>query len=284
MQMDRDQFLSWSNKAVSLLGMSGVGKTTLANRLPKSDWFHYSADYRIGTKYLEEPILDNIKRQAMQVGFLRDLLRSDSIYICSNITVHNLEPLSTFLGKVGAVQNGGLSVEEFRRRQRLHRNAEIGATRDAVEFIDKGQTLYGYSHFIADTSGSICELDDPQTIELLARHSLLIYIAADDEMQAELIRRAVAAPKPLYYQEQFFDQHLLRYLDNNNLACAAQMDPDHFVQWIFPFLVEHRRPRYQWIANRYGYTVSAADVASVRDETDFLELVATALSRSRNAA
>ena len=44
-------------------------------KLPQSTWFHYSGDYRIGTKYLEEPILDNIKRQAMRVDFLRDLLR-----------------------------------------------------------------------------------------------------------------------------------------------------------------------------------------------------------------
>ncbi|NNC63931.1 MAG: ATPase, partial [Gammaproteobacteria bacterium] len=88
MRMTGQQFLDWPNKAITLLGMSGVGKTTLAYKLPSSKWFHYSGDYRIGTKYLDEPILDNIKRQAMQVEFLRDLLRSDSIYIASNITVH----------------------------------------------------------------------------------------------------------------------------------------------------------------------------------------------------
>ena len=83
MLMSPDEFLAWPQKAVTLLGMSGVGKTHLANKLPKTSWFHFSGDYRIGTKYLEEPILDNIKRQAMQVDFLRDLLRSDSIYIAS---------------------------------------------------------------------------------------------------------------------------------------------------------------------------------------------------------
>ena len=87
MKLTGAEFVAWPNKAVTLMGMSGVGKTTLANSLPKSKWFHYSGDYRIGTKYLAEPILDNIKRQAMQVDFLRDLLRSDSIYIASNITV-----------------------------------------------------------------------------------------------------------------------------------------------------------------------------------------------------
>ena len=37
--------------AVSLLGMSGVGKTTLSKTLRRDGgWFHYSADYRIGTR------------------------------------------------------------------------------------------------------------------------------------------------------------------------------------------------------------------------------------------
>ena len=70
MRMTRAEFLAWPQKAVTLLGMSGVGKTFLANKLPKTHWFHYSGDYRLGTKYLAEPILDNIKRQAMQVEAL----------------------------------------------------------------------------------------------------------------------------------------------------------------------------------------------------------------------
>ena len=101
MRMSADKFRKARRKAVTLMGMSGVGKTVLANRLPETRWFIYSGDYRIGTQYLREPILDNIKLRAMEVPFLHDLLRSDSIYIESNITVHNLRPISTFLGKPG---------------------------------------------------------------------------------------------------------------------------------------------------------------------------------------
>ena len=79
MKLTASEFTKWPNKAITLLGMSGIGKTTLANKLPKSKWFHYSGDYRIGTKYLEEPILDNIKERAMEVSFLKDLLKTASI-------------------------------------------------------------------------------------------------------------------------------------------------------------------------------------------------------------
>ena len=99
MRMSRQEFLNWPNKAITLIGMSGVGKTMLASKLPRDSWFHFSGDYRIGTKYLSEPILDNIKLQAMEVPFLRDLLRSDSIHIANNISVDNLSPFQPFLAR-----------------------------------------------------------------------------------------------------------------------------------------------------------------------------------------
>ncbi len=68
-----------SAKRVLLFGMSGLGKTHLANLLRGAgDWFHYSIDYRIGTRYMGEFIADNFKREAMRVPFLRELLLTDS--------------------------------------------------------------------------------------------------------------------------------------------------------------------------------------------------------------
>ena len=279
MLLTPEQFLAWPRRAITLLGMSGVGKTHLASKVPRSTWFHYSGDYRIGTRYLEEPILDNIKRQAMRVDFLRDLLLSDSIYIASNITVDNLEPISTFLGKIGDPARGGLPLHEFKRRQRLHRDAEVSAMRDVAKFIPDAREIYGYNHFLNDAGGSLCELDDPGMLKVLTDHTLILYLSAGDGMEQELIRRAAATPKPLYYREDFLDRELKVYLAETGEPDPDGIDPDHFVRWIFPRLVQHRRPRYENMARAHGYTVEARDIGGIRDEQDFLQLVVSAIRR-----
>jgi hypothetical protein len=279
MHLSPREFAEWKHKAITLLGMSGIGKTTLANKLPKTEWFHYSADYRIGTKYLEEPILDNIKKQAMKVDFLRDLLRTDSIYICSNITVHNLAPLSTFLGKIGDRSKGGLSLEEFKERQRMHHDAEVAAMKDVAPFIAKAREIYGYDHFLNDAGGSVCELSDQDAIQCLADNTIIIYIRADAEMENTLIQRAIDSPKPLFYQENFLDEKLADYMQSEGIEAIDDIDPDRFVRWIFPKLVEHRRPLYQALADRHGYTVESSDVEQVRDAADTIELITRALAQ-----
>jgi hypothetical protein len=279
MKMSPQEFLDWPSKRITLLAMSGAGKTTLANKLPKAKWFHYSGDYRIGTKYLREPILDNIKRQAMSVPFLRDLLLSDSIYISNKITVDNLAPVSTFLGKVGDPAKGGLSLQEFKRRQYLHHQAECAAMNDVPEFIHKAEDIYGYHHFINDAGGSVCELDSPDVLETLAQHTLIIYIKIPPALEQTIIERAKTDPKPLYYREAFLDEKLAEFMRLKNYASTDVMPPDEFVSWVFPELFKSRLPRYQTIADQYGYTVDANDAATVKNEADFLRLIADALAK-----
>ena len=273
MKLSAKEFKSWDNKCITLLGMSGVGKTRLAIRLRKKHWFHYSGDYRIGTRYLDEPILDNIKQQAMQIPFLRDLLRTDSIYIRNNITVDNLQPVSSFLGKLGDPERGGLPLAEFKRRQALHREAEIAAMKDVPEFIRKSKEIYGYRHFVNDAGGSLCELDDPEVLRVLAEHTLILYIKATDADEQELIKRAEEDPKPLYYREAFLDEQLALYRVEKGHAYVAEIDPDDFVRWMFPRLFYSRIPRYQAIADQHGYTLSTEELKEVRDEPSFLRLI-----------
>jgi GTPase SAR1 family protein len=279
MRMSPREFSDWETKRITLLGMSGVGKTTLADKLPKKTWFHYSGDYRIGTRYLDEPISDNIKRQAMEVPFLRELLRTDSIYIRSNITVDNLAPISTFLGKLGDPALGGLSLDEFKRRQNLHRQAEINAMRDVPEFIRKVESIYGYRNFINDAGGSVCELDDPETIRILAEHTVILYIRTTPELEDMLIARARSDPKPLYYREAFLDEQLPVFMAEKGYREIAEIPPDEFVTWVFPKLFRSRLPRYEAIAEEYGYTVDAREIAQVKGEEDFIRLMRDALAR-----
>ncbi|WP_020159436.1 MULTISPECIES: P-loop NTPase family protein [Methylobacter] len=282
MKMSPREFLDWQSKSITLLAMSGAGKTTLANKLPKSKWFHYSGDYRIGTKYLEEPILDNIKRQAMNVPFLRELLLSDSIYICNKITVDNLAPVSTFLGKLGNPEQGGLSLREFKRRQKLHHQAEIAAMKDVPEFIHKAEDIYGYKNFINDAGGSVCELDSQEVLETLARHTLIVYIKIPPAMEQTIIERAKTDPKPLYYREAFLDEKLSEFMSLKGYSDPNIIPPDEFVTWVFPELFKSRLPRYEAIAEQYGYTVDARDVAEVKNEDDFIRLIADAIAKQQS--
>ena len=53
--------------------------------------------------------------------------------------------------------------------------------------------------------------------------------------------------------------------------------PDDFVRWIFPKHLKNRRPKYQAIADKYGYTVDANLVEGIKNEKQFLNIVAESL-------
>jgi hypothetical protein len=261
-----------------------LGKTRVAAMMREgAEWFHYSVDFRIGTRYMGEHIVDNFKREAMRNPFLRDLLRSDSIYIASNITFHNLAPLSTYLGKPGDPGKGGIPFEDYVTRQRQHRAAEIAATRDALHFIEKAETIYGYDHFVCDTSGSLCEVVDPDDpgdplLAELASALLLVWIRGTEAHVEDLARRFDRAPKPMYYEEAF-----LRRLWAEHLAATGtppdRVDPDGFIRMGFRRLLAHRLPRYAAIARRWGVTVEAEEVAALRGPADLEALIAAAIDR-----
>src|SRR5690606_27995672 len=149
--------------------------------------------------------------------------------------------------KVGDPERGGLGLREFRRRQEAYRQAEIAAMRDVPAFIESAWDIYGYRCFINDAGGGLCELGEPGLMEMLAGHTVILYIRASDEDEAELIRRAEADPKPLYYPETFLDRRLAEYMEERGLEYVALIDPDDFVRWVFPKLFKDRLPRYQAI-------------------------------------
>ena len=276
-------------KRIAIFGMSGLGKTGLAALLRAGgDWFHYSVDYRIGTAYMGEHIADNLKAQAMRLPFLAELLRSDSIYIGSNITFGNLAPLSTYLGKPGDPAKGGLPFAEYKRRQALHRRAEVNALLDTAPFIHRAASLYGYNNFVCDTGGSICEVADPgnpadEVLTALGTNTLPVWIESPEGHDAELIRRFKADPKPIYYRPEMLDTLWHGYLDLTGLT-EASVDPDEFAVHAFTNVIHHRTPLYEAMARDWGVTVTAADVEAVRDASDAEEMIANALGKPRVSA
>ncbi len=270
-----DAWRAAPHKHVLVFGMSGLGKTHMAHLLRQSGgWFHYSIDYRIGTRYLGETIADNAKAEAMKVPFLRDLLLSDSIYIGSNITFDNLSPVATWLGKPGDAAKGGLPMAEYASRQEAFKQAEIAALRDTGHFARRAQTLYG-------TGGSICEWVDPDDdndplMQTLSAECLPVWIKGDDAHTQELIRRFDKAPKPMAYQPEFLLRVWQEYLSENNCQ-EDDVDPDAFIRWTYAQALAHRQPRYEAMS-RWGVTVTADQVAGLKSEDDFNDLIAGTLS------
>ena len=268
-------------KPIAVIGMSGVGKTRIAAMLRRdAGWFHYSVDYRIGTRYLGEAIVDEFKREAMKTPLLREMLLSDSIYISSNITFDNLAPLSTWLGKPGDPEKGGIAFDEYLRRQRLHREAEIAALTDTPIFIDKAKSIYGYDHFICDAGGSICEVVDPddkndRVLKTLSAACAIVYIAGDERHADALKARFSRYPKPMYYNEAFLKRIWADYLAARGVA-EHDVDPDDFIRSGFARLIDWRRPRYEAIARNWGVTVSARDIEKVTTPEGFWGLVGRA--------
>jgi hypothetical protein len=281
-------YLATQRKRVMLFGMSGLGKTYLSNLLrDQGDWFHYSVDYRIGTRYMGEFIADNFKREAMKVPLLRDLLMTDSVYIASNITFDNLAPLSTYLGKPGDPAKGGVPFAEYMKRQDQHRVAEVAATLDTARFMEQAEEIYGYANFVCDTSGSICEVveaEDPSdpVMKQLSETLLMVWIKGSDAHTAELVRRFDRAPKPMYYQPHFLHAAWEEYRASHSVT-EETCDPDHFVRWTYARALAHRQPRYAAMA-RWGVTVTAEEVAKVRSAADFDALMARAIDASTGVA
>ncbi len=271
-----------TNKRVSLLGMSGLGKTKLSNMLQSTfSWFHYSIDYRIGTRYLDEHIVDNFKQEAMKNVFLRDLLLSDSIYISSNLNFNNLSPLSTYLGKPGSEDLGGIDFNLYKKRQKQHREAEILSVMDTNKFIEKSNNIYAYQNFVCDTSGSICEVVNPEDpndplLNHLSKNTLIILIKGDKKHKDQLIKRFKSNPKPIYYNENFLTEKWSNFKNMNNVD-NKNVDPDKFILYCFEDLLDHRTPIYDSIAKNWGITINVDDISKVKNEKDFINLVSNYL-------
>lgn len=270
-------------KRVLIFAMSGLGKTHVSEMLAEQgSWFHYSVDYRIGTRYMGEHIIDNLKREAMKNDFLREMLMQDLIHFGVNVHDHDLRPVAAYLGKPGNPAKGGLPIKEYQRRQDQFRSAEISALRDTAPFIERAEQIYGYDNFICDTGGSICEWVDPvdpndPLLTELAKDCLMVWIKGSDAHTNALVKRFDKEPKPMSYQPEFLQRVWSEYLSNNNTK-EGDVDPNEFIRWTYSQALAHRQPRYEAMANNFGVTIEAVDWETIASEADFVDVIANALA------
>jgi hypothetical protein len=279
-------FLALEQKRLCLIGMSGVGKSHLSNLLRRDGWYHYSVDYRIGTRYLGEEINDEIRRLAAQIPAIASLLSSASIQLDARVRIDDLGALSFYIGKPGTASNGWLPEAEFLRRQGLHAGAEVSAMRDHRAFIARAADLYGRRQFICDTSGSFCSIVDPDDAEDpvlsdMSETSTIVHIEPDAADLERLIEAFRQSPKPIFYSEPFF-RALASEFSAETGETIDNFDGDRFSRWAFERLIVLRAPRYRSLARNWGYAITASEARQVRTQEQLLKLISNAIDR-RNA-
>jgi hypothetical protein len=253
MRLSEREFMQQEAKAVTLLGMSGVGKTHLSRMLAEQGWVHYSCDYLIGTKYM------------------RDELAADA----ARISKKDISNLSAFIGKPGDPAKGGLDLAEYKRRQNLYYEAECQSLRDVIAALKEA----GTHNFVNDSTGSLCEIRDDKIVDEVGKRTLFVYIKASREEEKRVLERARRHPKPMYFPPDRFDEWLAEYMKANNVATVAKLDPDEFSRWVFQRLFEARLPKYQRLADRHGVTIPSDDFRHVKTEKDFTGVIAAALGK-----
>lgn len=269
------EFLADKAKSLLVFGMSGVGKSYVSSVLSDTKrWHAHSIDVRIA-ELLEKQILG-------------DYSTDDQESIRARINQGDISVLVEFLGKPGDTAKGGVLFRKYMERLKSHAAAEYLALVEAPRVFDDLKELHKNElSFICDTGGSICEVLDPLKDHLLlsamSRRMQFVYIYADEEYDDVLLERFRRDPKPMYYAPDFLTEIWSNYTSELQVS-GSKVDPDQFSVWGFSQLLKRRRPLYELFARRWGVKVLAHEVAEVRDEKDFIDLVASAIERPASAS
>jgi hypothetical protein len=236
---------------ISLVGMSGVGKTHYASLQNPSQCFHYSVDYIIGKYLLKNDILDDLSNEICNSDFVKDLIKQNKLLIDANINIKDLSLVSCFLGKFGSKEFGGLDKKEFLRRQKLYCEAEKEGTLYLEKIADKIFSI-GYKYIMNDLTGSICEVIDLNNkndkISNFLNKTTIKYFPASEEHKETLIERAKKEPKPLLFSADFFEKTVENFIKENGLKSENDIIPDEFCIYSFPKLIDYRIPKYEKVA------------------------------------
>lgn len=255
------EFNTIKRKVITLMGMSGVGKTYMSSMLAGQGWYHYSCDYEIGTRFLGDEIAQTLGTENV-------------------ITREDISQLSDYVGRLGNPEKGGLPLDEFKRRQQKYFDAECEALAKLPKRVKEAHER-GVTHVVNDSTGSMCEIDDRILLDTVDENSLIVYIKASPAEEKAVLERAQSYPKPLFYSPERFDYWLEEFLQARGLSGAEEIDPDDFSRWAFPRLFENRLPKYKYIANKYGVTIPSEAFRGVSSEDDFLKVIVEGLNAQK---
>lgn len=249
MKIDKQSFLDSPKKAVTLIGMSGAGKTHISCQLDKWGWNNYSCDYEIGAKYLKAEL---------------DTFASDQ-----EMSAENISALMEYLGRLGNPDLGGCSLDLFKQRQKAYYDAELTALDVMGEAMAKTD-----APFVHDSTGSIVEIEEEDVISRVGEKTMFVYLKTGEEEEKEVLQRARDYPKPLFFPKSFLDEKIDLYMKEANLGSVDEFIPDEFSRWVFPLLFEARKPKYQRLADLYGVTISAAKFKNLESSEQFISIIA----------
>lgn len=253
MPITKSDFKKIDHKVITLMGMSGVGKTYLSMLLSGENWFHYSCDLEIGTKYLSADMAETLGEP-------------------NSVTVGDMSQLSRYVGRLGRESEGGLPFDEFKRRQQKYLAAECQSLRE-LRGVVKSANAQGFDNVINDSTGSLCEIDDDVLLDSVDENSLIVYIKADAAQEQKVLKRAQEYPKPLFFSPERFDFWVAEFLAEKGLSSSDDMSKDEFSRWVFPRLFENRLPKYQAIADKYGVTIPSAAFLDIKTAEEFLDII-----------
>ena len=254
MPITKKDFENVENKVITLMGMSGVGKTYLSLMLANQGWLHYSCDLEIGVNYLRDEI--------------EKALGEDN-----KITAADLSQLSRYVGEMGQHDGvRGLSFNEFKQRQDNYIKAECQTLRDIPDVVTDA-IENGHHHIVVDSTGSICEIDDYSLLDKVDEHSLFVYIKANEEEEKRVLERAQAYPKPMYFSPEKFEAWVEEYKTANSFTSTDEFDGKDFARWVFPKLFKNRLPKYQQIADKYGVTIPSEAFQGVKTSDEFMDVI-----------
>jgi len=253
MPISKAEFQDIPHKVITLMGMSGVGKTHLSLMLARQGWNHYSCDLAIGKFFLGDEI-------------------SKALGEDNHITADDLSQLSRYIGRLGDPKKGGLDYETFMRRQHQYYMAECKAMLKLQDEVNKGARK-GVENTVNDSTGSLCEIDNDTLLDFVDENSLIVYIEASEQEKREVLERAQQYPKPLFFSPEKFDEWVKEFSAENDNVAPEAFDTDDFSRWVFPKLLENRLPKYQRIADKYGVTIQSEAFKGIENDKDFLTII-----------